>query len=1038
MGKKNVELFVAEKIQADCDMKATSIILQGLPADIYLLERECKLYDAFDKFTHIKRESLHKYYLRFTQLINDMNIYNMKMEQFQVNTKFLNILPPEWSKFVTDGSPQPIINLELPRIQEIKPLFKMAGSQCNKFKRDDGKVILVVVIKVMLLVLGETMQVDRQGLLNATTVKVKDIWLGNALNLSDQGMQHDPGVSDGQVVHTIILNNAAFQTEDLDTYDSDYDDVLNAKAILMANISNYGSNIILEVPHSETYLNDMENQSQYAHTVHMLTKPQAFYDNIHKQALGYQNPFYLKKAWGIKPTLYDGIVISNKHVAMHVIDDEETLILEEVSRSKMSEKEKDPEAIKRKISNKPIDYVKLNKLYEDFRKRFVSQHELSADKVFCYHMLNPSTRSSDALPVKIEAPKELSKRVFEHTKVVFNNEIIPFLKSLKDIFIVFDKDILNKIMEVQTDFDQMDADVQQSSVDKQCLEIAKKELLLEIDRLLQQIMSQEFLLTVINSMSLIGESMNMEIKQKESCDKCFNIDAELLKSQNAHNDLLKRMLSHLKTMSRKLGLKCSISNCGSKPTCNKRNDKVSQKPSRNMKNKVEAQPRKVNKKNRVVEPSRDVDVKHSLLNSNSICATLETQKPELKVYSRKPKNVKNVGSSQKAKIVESKNANYSEPNHTWGSNAAYIPSASSLVMTGCSDFSLLGNVTISRGYYVKGLGHNLFSVGQFCDANLEVTFCKNTCFVRDLEGIDLISGSRDTYLYIISLDDMLKTSLIYLLSKASKTKSWLWHCRMCIRKRKKSSHHSKAEDTNQKKLYLLHMDLCGPVRVNDVVERQNQILVEAARAMLIFSKAPLFLWAEFRTWTLMYGSCNIQLRTRSKPYSSTILYSTTRDDWDHFFQPLFDEYFNPPTIVVSPVPVTASPRAIDLADSHVSTSIYQDASSTSIPSTQDQKHPPIIPQDTPMVENSKLDEDLQGKLVDATLYRDMIGSLMYLTSSRPDLIYDVCLCARYQDTGMSLTAYADAYHTGCQDTRRSTSGYVTNLLAGLPRSKRAL
>ncbi|GKD54734.1 hypothetical protein Tco_1288121 [Tanacetum coccineum] len=126
--KKYAELSAAEKIQADCDMKATNIILQGLPADIYSLvnhhrvakdlwervqllmqgtsltkqERECKLYDAFDKFTHIKGESLHMYYLRFTQLINDMNIYKMKMEQFQVNTKFLNSLPPEWSKFVTD------------------------------------------------------------------------------------------------------------------------------------------------------------------------------------------------------------------------------------------------------------------------------------------------------------------------------------------------------------------------------------------------------------------------------------------------------------------------------------------------------------------------------------------------------------------------------------------------------------------------------------------------------------------------------------------------------------------------------------------------------------------------------------------------------------------------------------------------------------------------------------------------------------------------------------------------------------------------
>ncbi|GJV78075.1 hypothetical protein Tco_1509659 [Tanacetum coccineum] len=98
--KKYVELSTAEKIQADCDMKATNIILQG--TSLTKKERECKLYDAFDKLTHIKGETLHKYYLIFTQLINDMNIYKMKMEQFQVNTKFLNSLPPEWSKFVTD------------------------------------------------------------------------------------------------------------------------------------------------------------------------------------------------------------------------------------------------------------------------------------------------------------------------------------------------------------------------------------------------------------------------------------------------------------------------------------------------------------------------------------------------------------------------------------------------------------------------------------------------------------------------------------------------------------------------------------------------------------------------------------------------------------------------------------------------------------------------------------------------------------------------------------------------------------------------
>ncbi|GKE43799.1 retrovirus-related pol polyprotein from transposon TNT 1-94, partial [Tanacetum coccineum] len=170
-------------------------------------------------------------------------------------------------------------------------------------------------------------------------------------------------------------------------------------------------------------------------------------------------------------------------------------------------------------------------------------------------------------------------------------------------------------------------------------------------------------------------------------------------------------------------------------------------------------------------------------------------------------------------------------------------------IVGSSDYQL-GNVTISRVYYVEGLRHNLFLVRQSCDLDLEVAFWKNACFIRNLDGVDLLSGSRDTNSYTISLDDMLKTSPICLLSKASKIKSWLWHrrlahlnfgtlnqldkdglargipklkfkkdhlCSVCaLGKRKKPSHQPKAEDTNQEKLYLLYMDLCGPIRVENI------------------------------------------------------------------------------------------------------------------------------------------------------------------------------------------------------------------------------
>ncbi|GKD54646.1 retrovirus-related pol polyprotein from transposon TNT 1-94 [Tanacetum coccineum] len=91
---------------------------------------------------------------------------------------------------------------------------------------------------------------------------------------------------------------------------------------------------------------------------------------------------------------------------------------------------------------------------------------------------------------------------------------------------------------------------------------------------------------------------------------------------------------------------------------------------------------------------------------------------------------------------------------------------------------VIGDSVISRVYYVEGLGHNLFSVGQFCDSDLEVAFRKHTCFVRNLDGVDLIKGSRGTNLYTISVDDMMRSSPICLLSKASKNKSWLWHRRL--------------------------------------------------------------------------------------------------------------------------------------------------------------------------------------------------------------------------------------------------------------------
>ncbi|GJY09264.1 retrovirus-related pol polyprotein from transposon TNT 1-94 [Tanacetum coccineum] len=242
----------------------------------------------------------------------------------------------------------------------------------------------------------------------------------------------------------------------------------------------------------------------------------------------------------------------------------------------------------------------------------------------------------------------------------------------------------------------------------------------------------------------------------------------------------------------------------------------------------------------------------------------ETSKPAVTlVYSRKPRKSKTNVPVSKSKVVQIVlwYLDFGCSKHMTGDRSQLTNFVNKFLGTvkfendhvakilGYGDYQI-GNVTISRVYYVEGLGHNLFSVGQFCDSNLEVAFRQHTCFIRNLEGVDLLTGSRGNNLYTLSLGDMMASSPICLLSKASKTKSWLWHrrlshlnfgainhlarhglvrglpklkfkkdhlCSACaMGKSKKKPHKPKSEDTNQEKLYLLHMDLCGPMRVASV------------------------------------------------------------------------------------------------------------------------------------------------------------------------------------------------------------------------------
>nr|GEU97863.1 retrovirus-related Pol polyprotein from transposon TNT 1-94 [Tanacetum cinerariifolium] len=328
--KKYSELSATEAIQADCDVKATNIILQGLPHEVYALEKECKLYDEFDKFAYKKGETLHEFFLRFSLLLNDMNIYNIKLEQFQVNTKFLNTLPPEWSKFMTDvklkgDDPIDAINHMMSFLTVVVTF------------RGDTLLRLLVHQEHTHQEQVEIIQGNR-GLLSATTAKEKVTCQNSALNQRGKGMSHglNLGIAKSQTTQNVITHNPAYQADDLDAYDSDCNEINTAKVALMVNLSHYGSDDLAE------------------------------------------------KAQQLESKLYDGNIILKTN-AIVIRDSEKTLMLAEESRFKMFLKQKEPLMSEKKVNTKPVDYDVLNQLSQDFETRFVPQTELSAKQAVEQH-----------------------------------------------------------------------------------------------------------------------------------------------------------------------------------------------------------------------------------------------------------------------------------------------------------------------------------------------------------------------------------------------------------------------------------------------------------------------------------------------------------------------------------------------------------------------------------------------------------------------------------------------------------------------------
>nr|GFC71221.1 hypothetical protein [Tanacetum cinerariifolium] len=211
-------------------------------------------------------------------------------------------------------------------------------------------------------------------------------------------------------------------------------------------------------------------RNQSAQTVHMLTKPQVFFNHATRQALGFQNPCYLKKAQQLKLNLYDGSVIG-KSDAIVVPDSKDTLMHAEESRSKMIEKQNDPQMIKKKLITKPIDYAILNQLSTDFNtaeQAFWSQYSVQTDEPnlsgttivevpkelpkvsmvnSCLKKLKLHLASFDMVVKERTTATAITEGTweFEHTKACFRDDIILFVKNLKELFTSFDQCLIDEV-----------------------------------------------------------------------------------------------------------------------------------------------------------------------------------------------------------------------------------------------------------------------------------------------------------------------------------------------------------------------------------------------------------------------------------------------------------------------------------------------------------------------------------------------------------------------------------------------------------------
>nr|GEY05241.1 reverse transcriptase domain-containing protein [Tanacetum cinerariifolium] len=746
-----------------------------------LQQKKKELFDEYERFRAIGNESIHDYFVRFYKLINVIKITQLDILAHQMNTKFVNNLPPYWAKYVT--------NL--------------------KNNKDISATTYVELYTYLKSYEPHPMKTLNKQEQSSSIIKA----LGNIGNTGTRGTQSYGQVTDNKGKLVIcykchgeghvsrqckekkrVKDSQYFKDKMLLMEAKEKGVVLYAEAeAFLADVectAPYGQPLaitttnIFKVSHEDVYDSDVD-KGPHAVAAFMAILPSTSGTN------GSSNPWYAKQNKIAQPTLYDGhALLKPTNTPVRVHDSEESL--------DQAEKSNPPKPVTPFVYTRPAPSkvcTQLLKLKD------------------CFPAFETIIKRRTTLTFY-----EQGEWRFVHTKKDFIEQVIPFYEHVKELVQSLDENLVKKVTEFIRIFDELDKKENSKVIELEAEILKQQQMLAESDKRCSFIQKSHIDLQIKfrNYKECLKNQMIGDNSHSPAVNAVFEIN-QLKEQLQGKDDTIKKLQTQINSMSMlniepTVGVKPATG--ASKPMSKSDTQNHSILPAKREKaRRVEDHHRNLNKQNHI--DSR-LNVKHTgfVSNSNTVCNACNKSLffanhdncvvRNLKYVNVKTPTVKhNVKTTKKVwkETVVTVRSQWKPTGRHSGCSRHMTDNRSKLTnyvdkfigtvrfendqfaaIVGYGDYKL-GNTIISRVYYVEGLSHNLFLVGQFCDGGLKVAFRQHTCHIRNNDMVDLLQG-----------------------------------------KSKKSSHPLKTVNTNTKILNTLHMDLYGPMRIESM-NKKKYILV---------------------------------------------------------------------------------------------------------------------------------------------------------------------------------------------------------------------